>query len=107
MLFKERDTLPVTTSHCACTLPIMRTIMGEETVMIRYTIIRLALPLIAAGLCAGCGLAGTAVATGAGAAAEVQEAQQAKATEDRVKRELAEAQQAAAQQRSDAESQGK
>jgi hypothetical protein len=39
--------------------------------------------------------------------AEVQQAQQAKETEDRVKRELAEAQQAAAQQRSDAESQGK
>lgn len=69
--------------------------------------VRLALPLLAAGLCAGCGLAGTAVATGTGAAAEVQQAQQAKQTEDRVKRELDQAQQAAAQQRNDAESQGK
>jgi hypothetical protein len=70
-------------------------------------VLRLTLPLLAAGLCAGCGLAGTAVATGTGAAAEVQQAQQAKQTEDRVKRELDQAQQAAAQQRSDAESQGK
>jgi hypothetical protein len=59
------------------------------------------------GLCAGCGLAGTAIATGTGAAAEAQQAQQAKQTEDRVKRELDQAQQAAAQQRTDAESQGK
>src|ERR1700735_5644461 len=107
MLFKERDTLPVTTSHCACTLPIMSTIMGEETVMIRHIIIRLALPLIAAGLCAGCGLAGTAVATGAGAAAEVQEAQQAKQTEDRVVHQGEAAQQAASKQLNDSESQGK
>lgn len=75
--------------------------------MFKFTIMRLALPVIAAGLCAGCGLAGTAVATGTGAAAEAQQAQQAKATEDRVKRELDQAQQAAAQTRSDAESQGK
>lgn len=65
------------------------------------------LPVSVAALLAGCGLAGTAVATGTGAAAEVQQAQQAKQTEDRVKRELEQAQQAAAQQRSDAESQGK
>ena len=65
------------------------------------------LPLVAAALCAGCGLAGTAVGTGAGAAAEVQQAQQAKQDEERVKRELDAAQQAAAQQRSDAEAQGK
>jgi hypothetical protein len=70
-------------------------------------LLRLTLPLLAAALAAGCGLAGTAVATGTGAAAEVQEAQQAKQTEDRVKRELDQAQQAAAQQRNDAESQGK
>lgn len=70
-------------------------------------VLRLILPLLAAGLCAGCGLAGTAVATGAGATAEVEQAKQAKATEDRVKRELDQAQQAAAQQRNDAESQGK
>jgi hypothetical protein len=76
--------------------------MGKETAMIRMIF-----PLLAAALCAGCGLAGTAVATGAGAAAEVQEAQQAKQTEDRVKRELDQAQQTAAQQRTDAESQGK
>jgi hypothetical protein len=69
--------------------------------------LRLTLPLLAAALCAGCGLAGTAVATGAGAEAEVQQAQQAKQTEDRVKRELDQAQQAAAQQRTDAESQGR
>ncbi len=37
-------------------------------------VLRLILPLLAAGLCAGCGLAGTAVATGAGATAEVQQA---------------------------------
>jgi Na+-translocating ferredoxin:NAD+ oxidoreductase RNF subunit RnfB len=73
----------------------------------RPGLLRLALPVLAASLCAGCGLAGTAVATGTGAAAEVQEAQQAKQTEDRVKRELDQAQQAAAQQRNDAESQGK
>jgi hypothetical protein len=72
-----------------------------------WSLLRLALPVLAFGTSAGCGLAGTAVATGAGAAAEVQEAQQAKATEDRVKRELDQAQQAAAQQRADAESQGK
>jgi hypothetical protein len=70
-------------------------------------VLRMAVPLLAAALCAGCGLAGTAVTTGAGAAAEVQQAQQAKADEDRVKRELDAAQQAAAQQRSDAEAQGK
>lgn len=69
--------------------------------------IRVVIPLLAAALCTGCGLAGTAVATGTGAAAEVQEAQQAKQTEDRVKRELEQAQQTAAQQRTDAESQGK
>jgi hypothetical protein len=73
----------------------------------RSSLLRLALPVLAASLCAGCGLAGTAVATGTGAAAEVQQAQQAKQTEDRVKRELAEAQQTAAQQRNDAEAQGK
>jgi hypothetical protein len=73
----------------------------------RPSLLRLALPLLAAGLCAGCGLAGTVVATGTGAAAEVQEAQQAKQTEDRVKRELEDAQRVAAQQRNDAESQGK
>jgi hypothetical protein len=76
--------------------------MGKETAMIRIIF-----PLLAAALCAGCGLAGTAVATGTGAAAEVQQAQQAKQTEDRVKRELDQAQQAAAQQRNDAEAQGK
>ena len=70
-------------------------------------LLRLSLPLLATALCAGCGLAGTAVATGTGAAAEAQQAQQAKQTEDRVRRELDQAQQAAAQQRSDAESQGK
>lgn len=75
--------------------------------MMRTTVYRFALPLLAAGLCAGCGLAGTTVAAGTGAAAEVQQAQQAKQTEDRVKRELDQAQQSAAQQRDDAESQGK
>jgi hypothetical protein len=70
-------------------------------------VLYLTLPLLAAGLCAGCGLAGTAVATGTGAAAEVQQAQQAKPIEDRVKRELDQAQQDAAQQRQDAEAQGK
>ena len=73
----------------------------------RLNLLRLALPLFAAGLCGGCGLAGTAVATGTGAAAEVQQAQQAKQTEDRVKRQLDEAQRTAAQQRNDAEEQGK
>jgi hypothetical protein len=72
-----------------------------------WRLLRLTLPLVAAGLCAGCGLAGTAVATGAGAEAEVQQAQQAKQTEDRVKRELDQAQQEAARQRNEAESQGK
>jgi hypothetical protein len=72
-----------------------------------WRVLRLTLPLLTAGLCAGCGLAGTAVATGTGAAAEVQQAQQAKQTEARVQRELDQAQQAAAQQRNDAESQGK
>jgi hypothetical protein len=70
-------------------------------------LLRLALPLFAASLCGGCGLAGTAVATGAGAASEVQEAQQAKQTEDRVKQQLDAAHRADAQQRTDAESQGK
>ncbi len=81
-----------------------------RTTVDRWTARRLslmALPLFAAGLCAGCGLAGTAVATGTGAAAEVQQAQQAKQTEDRVKRQLDEANRVAAQQRNDAESQGK
>ncbi len=73
----------------------------------RPSLLRLALPLLVASLCAGCGLAGTAVATGAGATAELEEAKQAKQTEDRVKRELDAAQQAAAQQRNDAEAQGK
>ncbi|HEY4340748.1 MAG TPA: hypothetical protein VGM97_12460 [Steroidobacteraceae bacterium] len=76
--------------------------MAKEIAMIRIIF-----PLLAALLCAGCGLAGTAVATGTGAAAEVQQAQQAKQTEDRVKRELDQAQQAAAQQRDAAEEQGK
>ncbi len=70
-------------------------------------LLRLAAPILILGACAGCGLAGTAVATGAGAAAEVQEAQQAKQTEDRIKQQLDQAQQAAAQQRSDAEAQGR
>jgi hypothetical protein len=76
--------------------------MAKEIAMIRIFF-----PLLAALLCAGCGLAGTAVATGTGAAAEVQQAQQAKQTEDRVKRELDQAQQAAAQQRDAAEAQGR
>ena len=69
--------------------------------------LRLALPVLAIGACAGCGLAGLAVGTGAGATAEVQEAQQAKQTEDRIKQQLDQAQRAAAQQRTDAESQGR
>ncbi len=73
----------------------------------RRKLLYVALPMLMAALCAGCDLAGTAVATGAGASAEVQQAQQAKQTEDRVKRELDEAQHAAAQQRTDAESEGK
>jgi hypothetical protein len=76
--------------------------MAKETAMIRVVF-----PLLVAALCAGCGLAGTAVATGTGAAVEVQQAQQAKQMEDRVKRELDQAQQTAAQQRNDAEAQGK
>jgi len=76
--------------------------IGQESAMLRIIF-----PVLAAALFTGCGLAGTAVATGTGAAAEVQQAQQAKQTEDRVKRELDQAQQAAAQQRNDAESQGK
>jgi hypothetical protein len=72
----------------------------------RLSLLRLALP-VAISLCAGCGLAGTAVATGAGAAAEVQQAQQAKATEDKVKSQLDQAQQDAAKQRDEADSQGK
>jgi Na+-translocating ferredoxin:NAD+ oxidoreductase RNF subunit RnfB len=76
--------------------------VAKETAMIRVVF-----PLLIAALCTGCGLAGTAVATGTGAAAEVQQAQQAKQTEDRVKRELEQAQQADARQRSDAETQGK
>jgi hypothetical protein len=54
-------------------------------------------------LCA-CGLGGTAVSTAAGGASEVQQAQQARATEERVKRQLDEATRAAAEQRSAAES---
>ena len=73
----------------------------------RWSLLRLALPVLAGGACAGCGLAGTAVATGTGAAAEVQEARQARQTEDRVRQQLDQAQQAAAQQRADAESQGR
>ncbi|HTV78129.1 MAG TPA: hypothetical protein VMF03_07725 [Steroidobacteraceae bacterium] len=73
----------------------------------RGSLVRLALPLLVLGACAGCGLAGTAVSAGAGAAAEAQQAQQAKQTEDRVRQELDQAQHAAAQQRADAEDQGK
>ena len=69
-------------------------------------LLRLILPVLALGASAGCGLAGTAVATGAGAAAEVQDAKQAKQTEDRIKQQLDQAQQAAAQQRANGESQG-
>jgi hypothetical protein len=86
--------------------PMVRNSVDTGTVG-RSGLLRLVLPILAACLCAGCGLAGTAVATGVGASAEVQQAQQAKQTEDRVKRELDQAQQAAAQQRNDAESQGK
>lgn len=83
-----------------------------RTTIFRHTagplrVLRFALPLLAATLCAGCGLAGTTMAVGTGAAAEVQQAQQAKQTEDRVKRELDQAQQTAAQQREAAESEGK
>ena len=74
---------------------------------IGWRLLRLALPMLAIGASAGCGLVGTTVATGAGAAAELQEAQQAKQTEDRVKQQLDQAQQAAAQQRNDAENQGR
>lgn len=73
----------------------------------RLSLLRLTLPLLAASLCAGCGLAGTAVATGTGAAAEAQQAQQAKQIEDQVKHDLDEAQRKAAQQRNDAEAQGR
>jgi hypothetical protein len=73
----------------------------------RAVLLRLALPVLAASLCAGCGLAGTTVATGAGATAEVQEAQQAKQTEDRVVHQVEAAQQAAAKQLNDSEAQGK
>jgi hypothetical protein len=88
---------------------------GKETAVIRSTTDRWSagtlgllcriMPAAVAALCAGCGLAGTAVATGTGAAAEVQQAQQAKQIEDRVKSEVDQAQQAAAKQRNDAESQ--
>jgi hypothetical protein len=90
--------------------------MGKENPMIHSSkssfsgyrrLLRLALPVFVTGLLAGCDLAGTAVATGAGAAAEVEQAKQAKSDEDKVKRELEQAQRDAAQQRNDAESQGK
>jgi hypothetical protein len=85
----------------------MKHITVEPWPALRANLLRLALPVLAASLCAGCGLAGTTVATGAGAAAEVQEAQQAKQTEDRVVHQVEAAQQAAAKQLNDSESQGK
>jgi len=56
-------------------------------------------------LMTGCGLVGTTAATGAGAAAEAEDAKQAKATEDRIKQQLDDAQKAAAQQRQQADQQ--
>jgi len=59
---------------------------------------------LALSLLAGCGgLAGTAATTGATAAAQARDASQAKATEDRVKQQLEDAQRAAARQRQQAE----
>jgi hypothetical protein len=68
---------------------------------------RTAVLLIAIGSTAwlsACGLGGTAVSTAAGGASEVEQAKQARGTEERVKRQLDEANRAAAEQRSAAES---
>jgi hypothetical protein len=59
--------------------------------------------LAGACLLAGCGLVETAGTAAAGGATAAQQAQQAKATEDRVKRQVEEAVRVNAQQRSDAE----
>ncbi|HTV51680.1 MAG TPA: hypothetical protein VME21_10840 [Steroidobacteraceae bacterium] len=55
------------------------------------------------GSLAGCGLAETGAAAAAGGASAVQQAQQAKATEDRVRRQVEEAMRVDAQHRADAE----
>ena len=52
----------------------------------------------------GCGLSETAVSTAAGGSSEVQQAQQAKATENEVRKQLDEAANAAEAQRRAAES---
>lgn len=63
------------------------------------------LPLAALilGSTTACGLADTATSAAAGATSEVQQAREAKATEDRVKQQLDAAAQAEAQQREAAE----
>jgi len=70
--------------------------------MIRYTVRYLA-PLATVALLAGCGMAETAATAGAMAEAKAQEAKSAKETEARIEQKLQEAQDAAAQQRENAE----
>jgi hypothetical protein len=60
--------------------------------------------LLVSGMC-GCGLAGTGAAAAAGGASEVQQAAQARQTEEKVRQQVNAAQQQAAQQRQDAERQ--
>jgi hypothetical protein len=61
------------------------------------------LAVAAALMTASCGLAGTAASTAANGASEVQQAEQAKATEDRVKQQVQDAMRTSAQQRDQAE----
>ena len=61
------------------------------------------LAVAAALMTASCGLAGTAASTAANGTAEVQQAEQAKATEDRVKQQVQDAMRTNAQQRDAAE----
>jgi hypothetical protein len=71
--------------------PNMRRVLGLATLVL---------------LLGGCGLAGTGAAGASGAAAAADEAAQAKKLEERVRQQVQASEDAAAQQRSDAEKQG-
>jgi len=66
-------------------------------------VLRYCTVIMATALLGGCGLGETVASAGAGGASAAQAAKEARATEDRVRKELEEAQRQAAEQRRAAE----
>lgn len=93
-IFQISDGLPLAACRSMLELTLMR-------VDVRVPI---ALLLLAASLSlTGCGVADTAASAAVGGASEVEQAREAKATEDRVRAQLEQASRAAAEQRQAAE----